>query len=201
VGLLTLIPQTLEAFIVSIVGMFLFNMPYGISYTLGYTLSCISPSVIVPCLVSLIDRGYGKDKGIPTVIIAAATFDDILTIINNGICTSIAFTKIDEITGEPKESVAQDILHLFWQVLVGVLVGLGCGCLGWFFKFLSNFKYVMFLKFIWCIIMVFGFPFAADFDGYPHAKFIAALFFGYSSYRVWGEEKPSAELYRFWFYM
>jgi hypothetical protein len=81
-------------------------MPFGIAYTLGYTLSCISPSIIVPCIVGLIDRGYGKEKGIPTAIIAAATFDDILTIINNGICASIAFTKIDEITGEEKESIA-----------------------------------------------------------------------------------------------
>lgn len=176
-------------------------MPYGIAYTLGYTLSCISPSVIVPCLVSLLDRGYGKAKGIPTAIIAAATFDDIVTIINNGICASIAFTKIDDITGEEKESIASDVLHILWQIVVGTLVGLGCGVLGWFFKFLEGYKHVMFLKFLWCIFFVFAFPFIADFDGYPHAKFIAALFFGYASYRVWGEEKPSAELYKFWFFL
>jgi hypothetical protein len=81
-----------------------------------------------------------------------------------------------------------------------MLVGLGCGVLGWFFNFLKDFKHVMFLKFIWCVFFVFAFPFIADFDGYPHAKFIAALFFGYASYRVWGEDKPSAELYKLWFF-
>jgi solute carrier family 9B (sodium/hydrogen exchanger), member 1/2 len=100
--------------VVAVLGYLLFNMPFGISYTLGYTLSCISPSIIVPCIVGLIDRGYGKEKGIPTAIIAAATFDDILTIVNNGICASIAFTKIDDITGEEKESILEDILHIFW---------------------------------------------------------------------------------------
>jgi solute carrier family 9B (sodium/hydrogen exchanger), member 1/2 len=182
--------------------MWLFNMDYTVAYTLGYTLSCISPSVIVPCLVSLLERGYGKDKGIPTAIIAAGTFDDILTIINNGICASIAFTKIDYITGEPKESILHDVLSIFWQIFIGMLVGLGAGLLGWFLtKIPSSFKYTMELKFCWCVFNVFAFPFLADLDGYPHAKFIAALFFGYSSYRVWGEAKPSAELYKFWFFL
>lgn len=79
---LTVIPQTIEAFTGALVGMGIFPMPFGISYTLGYTLSCISPSVLVPCLVGLLERGYGKKKGIPTATIAAGTFDDILTIVN-----------------------------------------------------------------------------------------------------------------------
>lgn len=200
--MVTVIPQTVEAFTIAILGMIIFDMPFGISYTLGYTLSCISPSVIVPCLVTLLETGYGKDKGIPTAIIAAGTFDDILTIINNGICASIAFTKIDYITGEPKESILMDVLGIFWQILLGMLVGLGAGLLGFFFnKIPKSFQYTLHLKFIWCIIMVFMFPFAADLDGYPHAKFVAALFFGYSSYRVWGEDKPSAYLYKFWFFL
>jgi NhaP-type Na+/H+ or K+/H+ antiporter len=202
IALVTVIPQTIEAFSIACLGTIIFDMPFGISYTLGYTLSCISPSVIVPCLVSLLERGFGKDKGIPTAIIAAGTFDDILTIINNGICASIAFTKIDYITGEPKESIAMDVLGIFWQIILGMLVGLGAGLLGFFFtKLPASFHYTMHLKFIWCLIMVFMFPFAADLDGYPHAKFVAALFFGYSSYRVWGEDKPSAYLYKFWFFL
>lgn len=65
VFLLTVIPNTVEAFLGMLVGYTLFNMPFYVAYSLGYTLSCISPSVVVPCLVNLIDRGYGKDKGIP----------------------------------------------------------------------------------------------------------------------------------------
>jgi hypothetical protein len=114
VALITVVPQTCEAFVVAVLGTWIFQMPFGISYCLGYTLSCISPSVVVPCLVGLLERGYGKDKGLPTAIIAAGTFDDILTIINNGICASIAFTKIDYITGEPKESIAMDVLGILW---------------------------------------------------------------------------------------
>jgi NhaP-type Na+/H+ or K+/H+ antiporter len=135
--ILTVVPQTVEAFVGACVACVLFNMPFGIAYTLGYTLSCISPSVIVPCLVGLLERGYGKSKGIPTAIIAAGTFDDILTIVNNGICASIAFTKIDNITGEPKESVPMDILKILFEILVGLIVGVGIGLIGWLFKFIQ----------------------------------------------------------------
>jgi len=84
-----------------------------------------------------------------------------------------------------------------------MLVGLGAGLLGFFINKIpkDKFSYTMELKFLWCIFCVFAFPFAADLDGYPHAKFVAALFFGYSSYRVWGEDKPSALLYKFWFFL
>jgi len=82
VAIMTVCPQTLEAFCGACMGMLVFRMPFGIAYTLGYTLSCISPSVLVPCLVTLLERGYGKKKGIPPAVIAAGTFDDILVIIN-----------------------------------------------------------------------------------------------------------------------
>lgn len=45
-------------------------------------------------------------------MIAAATFDNILTIVCNGICASIAFVKIDAITGEPKESISSEVFHI-----------------------------------------------------------------------------------------
>lgn len=203
VAIMTIIPQTFEALTVAIIASFLLNMPFSIAYTLGYTLCCISPSVIVPGLMPLIDKGYGMKKGIPTAIIAAGTFDDILTIVNNGICASIAFVKIDLITGEPKESIVYEVFIIFINILLGVCVGVTCGLCGMVFntKLFKGKPITMYLKFIWCLICVFAFPFAADLDGYPHAKFVAALFFGYSSYRIWGEDKPSALLYKFWFYI
>lgn len=82
-------------------------------------------------------------------------------------------------------------------------MGITCGLIGMLFTidYFKTKSYTMYCKFIWSLVCVFAFPFAADFDGYPHAKFIAALFYGYSSYRVWGEDKPAVLLKKFWFYL
>ena len=66
-------------------------MPLPVCYALAYIISCISPSVVVPGLISLNDRGYGKKSGIPTSLIAAGTFDDIICIICFGICKTVAY--------------------------------------------------------------------------------------------------------------
>ena len=33
------------------------------------------------------------------------------------------------------------------------------------------------------------------------AKYIGALFFGYTSFRVWGDDKPAKEVAWFWFFI
>jgi hypothetical protein len=56
-------------------------------------LAAVSPEVVIPLLFSLETKGsYGKAKGIPTIIIAAASFDDIVAISAFGVLLSIATT-------------------------------------------------------------------------------------------------------------
>lgn len=55
-------------------------------------LAAVSPAVVVPSLLSLSERGYGIDQGIPTLVIAAASIDDVLAISAFSICLGIAFT-------------------------------------------------------------------------------------------------------------
>lgn len=57
-----------------------------------FVLSAISPAVVVPSLLSLAERGFGLDKGIPTLVIAAASIDDVVAISGFGICLGIAFS-------------------------------------------------------------------------------------------------------------
>lgn len=48
------------------------------------------------------------------MVIAAATFEDILTIVNLGIVQSLSFTKIEAITGEAHESMLKDLLYMLF---------------------------------------------------------------------------------------
>ena len=87
---LSILPQLCEACVIAGIGKQLFDMPIEVAFTLGYNLACISPSIIVPGLMSLNDRGYGKKKNIAGTLIASGTFDDISCIIIFSICKTIS---------------------------------------------------------------------------------------------------------------
>lgn len=49
--------------------------------------------MVVPSLLTLSDAGYGLDKGIPTLVIAAATIDDVFNITGFGVLLGIVFSQ------------------------------------------------------------------------------------------------------------
>ncbi|MEJ2025395.1 MAG: cation:proton antiporter, partial [Deltaproteobacteria bacterium] len=48
---------------------------------LGAVLSAVSPAVVVPLMIDFMDRGRGAKKGIPTLILAASSVDDVFVIV------------------------------------------------------------------------------------------------------------------------
>ena len=59
------------------------QFPWIWGFMLGFVLAAVSPAVVVQCLFYLTEKGYGVDKGIPTLVIAAAGIDDVLAISGN----------------------------------------------------------------------------------------------------------------------
>ena len=64
--------------------------PWQWGGTLGFVLAAVSPAVVVPGMLSLQERGYGTGKGIPTLVMAAASFDDVIAISGFGLCLAFA---------------------------------------------------------------------------------------------------------------
>jgi NhaP-type Na+/H+ or K+/H+ antiporter len=64
--------------------LFLFKYLLGFSWVesgaIGFILAAVSPAVIVPSMLELKDKGYGKVKEIPTLVLAAASIDDVFAI-------------------------------------------------------------------------------------------------------------------------
>lgn len=56
-------------------------------------MAAVSPAVIIPCLFELQDLGYGVNKGIHTLVIAASTLNDIICIALFGIVLGVIFSK------------------------------------------------------------------------------------------------------------
>ena len=88
---------------------------------LGFVLAAVSPAVIIPCLISIAERGYGVAKGIPTLVIAACAADDVVAISGFGIFFGITFSK-----GAPLWKL---ILHGPIEVVIGVSFGIFWGLL------------------------------------------------------------------------
>lgn len=79
--LMCFIPASMEILAITFLGHMLFNISYLEAAILGTVLSAVSPAVVVPRMISLIENGYGKAKSIPQIIMAGASVDDIYVIV------------------------------------------------------------------------------------------------------------------------
>jgi solute carrier family 9B (sodium/hydrogen exchanger), member 1/2 len=79
--LLSFIPATLEALAVMALGPHLLGLTRLESAILGTVLGAVSPAVVVPMMLDFAARRKGTDKGIPTLVIAAASIDDVFVIV------------------------------------------------------------------------------------------------------------------------
>nr|XP_019594465.1 PREDICTED: sodium/hydrogen exchanger 9B1 isoform X6 [Rhinolophus sinicus] len=85
-------PCLMEACSAAVISHFLMNFPWQWGFLLGFVLGAVSPAVVVPSMLVLQDNGYGIEKGIPTLLIAASSLDDILAITGFNTCFSIVFS-------------------------------------------------------------------------------------------------------------
>ncbi|KAH7711878.1 mitochondrial sodium/hydrogen exchanger 9B2-like protein [Aphelenchoides avenae] len=72
-----LLPCTVEAFVVAFASWLLFDLSPVFGLLLGFTLAAVSPAVVVPGMLDLQERKLGTTQGIPTLVTAAASIDDV----------------------------------------------------------------------------------------------------------------------------
>ncbi|HAE61201.1 MAG TPA: potassium transporter, partial [Eubacteriaceae bacterium] len=79
--LMCFIPATLEILAIMLLGPSLMGLTLAESAILGAILAAVSPAVIVPRMLYLMESGYGKKNSIPHLILAGASVDDIYVIV------------------------------------------------------------------------------------------------------------------------
>lgn len=79
--LMAFIPATLEIIAVVIFAPMFFDMSYLEAAILGTVLAAVSPAVVVPKMIHLMNNKIGEDKRIPHLIMASASVDDIYVIV------------------------------------------------------------------------------------------------------------------------
>jgi NhaP-type Na+/H+ or K+/H+ antiporter len=79
--LMAFLPATFEIIAVTVFAPLFFEISYLEAALLGAVVTAVSPAVIVPKMLKLMEENYGKKKKIPQLIMAGASVDDILVII------------------------------------------------------------------------------------------------------------------------
>ncbi len=96
---------------------------------MGAVLGAVSPAVVVPRMVQLIEEGYGTQRRIPQMILAGASLDDVFVI--------VLFTAF--------VGMAQGgALHVldFADIPISIVLGIGMGIMsGWFLSWLFETSY------------------------------------------------------------
>ena len=78
--LLSIIPATLEGFTIAFLSMKFLGFTFVQGSILGFIIAAVSPAVLIPSMISLIDRKIGQDKAIPQMLLVGASADDTIAI-------------------------------------------------------------------------------------------------------------------------
>lgn len=81
---------------------------------IGSVIAAVSPAVVVPRMLHLMECGYGTDKSIPQLLIAGASVDDVFVI--------VLFTAFTSLASTGKLSALQ-FLQIPLSIISGVAVG------------------------------------------------------------------------------
>lgn len=87
---------------------------------MGSVIAAVSPAVVVPRMIRLIDEGYGKNKSIPQLILAGASVDDVFVI--------VVFTSFTVLASTGKMSISS-FIQIPISIVLGIILGSGVGIL------------------------------------------------------------------------
>lgn len=79
--LMCFIPATFEIAATTIFAPMIFPISHLEAAIMGTVLGAVSPAVVIPKMLKLMESGYGKSKSIPQLILAGASVDDIYVIV------------------------------------------------------------------------------------------------------------------------
>lgn len=98
----------------------LLGIPVVDAAIMGAVVAAVSPAVIVPKMLKLMESGYGTDKRIPQLILAGASVDDVFVIVLFSAFTGLA---------QGGEVSPTTFVQIPISIITGILVGLGVGFL------------------------------------------------------------------------
>lgn len=116
--LMCFLPACFEMAGTILLAPFLLGVSLADAAVLGAVLAAVSPAVIVPHMIHIIDEGYGVEKGIPQMILAGASVDDVFVIVVFTSAVALALGNDVSFT-----SLLRIPVSIFTGVAAGLLIG------------------------------------------------------------------------------
>lgn len=118
--LMCFLPACFEIAGITIFGPMLLGISYFEALLLGSVLAAVSPAVVVPRMIRLMEEGYGKQHCVPELVMAGASCDDIFVIV-----LFYSFKNLVATSTFDAWSVGQIPI----SIVSGVILGIGVGFL------------------------------------------------------------------------
>ena len=113
---LSFIPGILEGSTILIISTYLLNISWIEAGMLGFIIAAVSPAVVVPQMLDLMDKNRGRRKGIPTLILTGASIDDVIAI--------TIFSTFLGLYGGEKVNITGKIFSVPISIATGIILGL-----------------------------------------------------------------------------
>jgi len=173
--LMCFVPACFEIVGMVVLAPILLNISFLDAAIMGAVIGAVSPAVIVPRMIKLIDEEYGTDKGIPQMILAGASVDDVFVI--------VMFTTFTGLAQGGEVSILR-FLNIPVSIVTGIMVGLIAGFL--FVKWFSKINIRATVKAIIVLSVSFAlWAFEDSFKMVPFASLIAIMAIGIGI-KKWG---------------
>lgn len=147
--LLCFVPATFELVGTVILAPRLLGVSVLEAAIIGSVIAAVSPAVVVPRMLRLMDEGYGAKQGIPQMILAGASVDDVYVIVLFSSFTSLA-------AGGTLSPL--DFVRIPTSLVLGIAAGVLCGlALAWWFSHVhmcDSIKVVVFLALSFVLVTI-----------------------------------------------
>ncbi|MBS3200883.1 cation:proton antiporter [Turicibacter bilis] len=117
--LLSAIPATLEGFTIALMAMLFLKFSFIQGAILGFIIAAVSPAVLIPSMIDLINRKVGQDKAIPQMLLVGASADDTIAIT---LFTTFLGIYMQTTSGEAI-SVPMQLLMIPLTIIISVAAG------------------------------------------------------------------------------
>ena len=147
--LLSFLPACFEIVAAVVFAPLILNVSYLEGAIIGAVLGAVSPAIVVPKMVHLMDHGYGTDKSIPQMLLAGSSLDDVFVIV-----LFTTFVGIEQGSG----ANVMDFVNIPISIVLGILLGMIVGfILAFFFDYAFNKGHLIRNSFK--VIVILGFSF------------------------------------------
>lgn len=147
--LLSFLPASFEILAYVIFAPIILGLTRIEAALMGTVLAAVSPAVVVPRMVKLLEEGYGTKEGIPQMILAGSSMDDIFVI--------VLFTSFLSIAQGGSAQIL-DFLNVPISIVLGILLGAVVGYILYQF-FEKSYKKDNYIRNSMKVIIILGFSF------------------------------------------